>query len=99
MQDEINRHNAAMKSPRAGFERAACLMLQGFEEYRRAHRAAYDAGIGEDGVLGDEWATLGDALHGLLNGETGRLHCGTLSTRIRDALRAEGFEESKGWKR
>lgn len=50
-------------------------------------------GIGEDYVLGPEWATIGRALLALLNGETGRLDCGTLDGIIRDTLRAEGTED------
>ena len=97
--EEMKRHDAAVADPRVGFERAICRILAGFEEYRAAHLAAYESGIGDDRVLGDDWAALGCALHGLLNGETGRLHCATLSTRIHAALRAEGFEESKGWRK
>lgn len=96
---QILRHREAMAAPRPGFERAIALMLEGFEEYRRAHAAEYEDGIGADGVLGNEWAALGNALHGLLNGDTGRFDCGTLSTRIRDAMRAEGFEDAKGWQK
>lgn len=95
--EELARHERAMAAPRVGFERAVCLILQGFEQYRSAHAAAYESGIGDDGVLGEEWAAIGVALHGLLNGETGRLHCSTLSARIHDALRAEGFQDAKGW--
>jgi hypothetical protein len=43
--------------------------------------------------MGPEWFALGKAIHGLLDGETGRLDCGTLSTIIHDTAAAEGFPE------
>jgi hypothetical protein len=72
-------------------EQAIVSMLRGWLDYARAHRARFESGIGEDGVLGPEWAALGAAIRGLLNGETGRLDCGTLDTILCDTLTAEGF--------
>jgi len=66
-------------------------MLRGWLTYADRHQARYHSGIGADGVLGDEWAALGHAILGLLNGETGRLDCGTLDALIRGTLVAEGF--------
>ncbi len=46
----------------------------------------------DDGVLGDEWAKIGGALRGLLNGETGRFDCGTLDRLFCETLRSEGLD-------
>jgi hypothetical protein len=90
-----NRHNAAVEHPAAGFERAIITMLRGWLEYAEVHHAQYESLIGDDGVLGDEWRDLGKAIHGLLDGMTGRLDCGTLSTLIHDTLKANGIEEEQ----
>jgi hypothetical protein len=41
-------------------------------------------------VIGDAWEEIGRAILVLLNGETGRLDCGTLDAFIRDTLESEG---------
>lgn len=67
--------------------------------YADAHRARYESGIGDDGVLGAEWEAIGSAIRGLLNGECGRLDCGTLDAFLHDTLHAEGFDPDVGGKR
>ena len=47
--------------------------------------------IGEDGVLGEYWAEWGKALRGLLNGDCGRLDCGSLDTVLVDNLLEQKF--------
>lgn len=88
------RHAAAMACPRDGHEAAMVKMLTGWLEYQSAHAERFKSGIGDDYVLGPEWEAIGNALRGLLNGETGWLDCGTLDGVILDALKAEGFEEA-----
>ena len=88
-----SRHIAAIRAPRLGFERAIVRGIRSWLEYAQAHKRRYESGIGKDGHLGEIWAAQGRALHDLLDGETGRLDCGTLSTIIHRALRAEGFGE------
>jgi predicted RNA methylase len=79
-----------MRSPRPGFESAIATLYRGMAEYADATRAAYDGTIGDDYVLGESWKDLGNALIGLLNGETGRLDCGTLDGQIRDLIESGG---------
>jgi hypothetical protein len=86
------RHNDAVTAPRAGFEAAIVAMLRGWATYAQAHRDAYDSPIGDDGVLGPEWAAIGHAMLGLLNGDLQRLDGGTLDAFIRDTLTANGAE-------
>jgi hypothetical protein len=48
--------------------------------------------VGEDHFLGKSWARQGFALRELLNGETGRLDCGTLDAILCDNLSEQGFD-------
>jgi hypothetical protein len=53
----------------------------------------FESLIGEDYVLGPEWTQIGTAIRGLLNGETGRLDCGTLDGFILETMRENGVEK------
>ncbi len=73
---------------------SVAFLIRAWLLYGDAHRAVYDSRIGDDYVLGDEWATIGVALRGLLNGELGELDGGTTDSIILGALGAEGFDEN-----
>lgn len=90
--DWKERHNAATMSLGRPFESAIVHMLEAWARYADDHRARYESPIGEDYVLGPEWRDIGLGIRGLLNGETGRLDCGTLDGFILDTLKAEGIE-------
>src|SRR5688572_26838445 len=60
--------------------RPVVTLLTGWVEYADQHKAAYDAGIGQDGFLGPAWAELGSNIRRLLNGELGRLDGGTIDS-------------------
>lgn len=85
-----DRHVRAFNVPH-GFEAAIVSLLTGWAIYADAHRARYESKLGDDYVLGVAWAATGRAIHSLLDGETGRLDCGTLSSFIHDTLTSEGF--------
>ena len=68
------------------------VMLRAWLDYADRYTARYDSGIGEDTVLGDEWAAIGRGLLGLLNGDCGQLDCGTVDGIIRAALIDDGFK-------
>lgn len=86
------QHEDALKNPRRGFESAYTAMLFGWLKYADTHTRRYDDGIGNDGVLGPEWESIGKALKALLNGDIGgRLDAGTISTLITRTLSLEGF--------
>ncbi|GAC1496209.1 MAG: hypothetical protein NVS1B2_16170 [Vulcanimicrobiaceae bacterium] len=76
------RHNAAMRDPREGFEDALVGALTAWNKYAAAHLARYESPIGEDYVLGPAWIQWGNALRTILNGETGRLDCGSIDSGI-----------------
>ena len=94
MGDWQGRHMSAVLNPKLHFEAAIVGMVKVWLVYADGHRARYESGIGEDYVLGPEWESIGRSLIGLLNGETGRLDCGTLDGCIRASLVAEGFGEN-----
>lgn len=60
-------------------------MLRGWLTYADTYRNRFESEIGDDGFLGKEWQCIGYALLVLLNGECGRLDCGTLDHLIRQA--------------
>lgn len=84
-------HRRALVFPREGFELAIYRMVEGWLTYADAHQERYEDGIGGDFVLGKTWEVMGDSLLAMLNGETGRLDCGTLNTTIREAMTKAGF--------
>ncbi len=86
-----NRHLSAINRPHA-FEKPVVGMLRSWLQYAEMHQQRYESNVGRDGVLGPEWAAIGAAIRGLLNGECGRLDCDTLDTIISDTLIAEGFD-------
>jgi len=67
------------------------VMLRAWCAYAEEHREKFESDIGHDYLLGPHWARLGKALHGLLNGDTGGLDCGTLSSIIQDNLDEQGY--------
>lgn len=85
------RHREAILAPR-DFERSIVTMLRSWIEYAERHEAQYESTIGEDGVLGPAWAQIGDGIRQLLNGECGRLDCGTVDSIIHDNLKEMGFD-------
>lgn len=90
----LRRHVEALERPIAPFESAVVLMSQAWGLYALGHRNRYGSSIGEDGVLGPDWASIGRALLGLLNGETGRLDGGTLDGWVRETMRTNGVEDA-----
>lgn len=85
-----DRHVEALRNP-TGFEAAIVLMLKGWTAYADAHRFRYSSRVEGDYVMGPEWEAIGRSVIGLLNGDTGRLDCGTLDGFIRNTLQSEGF--------
>jgi len=73
-------------------QKSIAYLMRAWLLYADAHSAMYESGIGADHVLGDEWAKIGYALRGLLNGELGDLDGGTCDHIIADALDTEGFD-------
>lgn len=88
-------HNHAIDSPK-GFEVPIVRMLHFWEMYAVEHAKRFESQIGYDYVLGVEWQRMGESMRGLLNGETGRLDCGTLDGYILETMRENGFTKLEG---
>ena len=86
-----DRHLTAVHVPR-GFERPMVQMLAGWINYAETHAARYESSIGDDSVLGPAWAQVGVAIRTLLNGDCGRLDCGTIDHIIVENLSRCGFD-------
>lgn len=83
------RHCAAyQRRPR----HPVCLLIDAAAVYADAHQRRFESRIGDDGVLGPEWAQIVRGIRGLLNGELGALDGGTLDSILCDMLDAEGLE-------
>ena len=87
------RHYEAIQHPR-GFERAIVSLRSALLEYGLEYETRFDDGskLGQDGILGDEWLQIARGYLGLLNGEAGRLDCGTLDGEVRRWAERFGFE-------
>ena len=77
------------------FETPIAGMLHLWAQYAADHKKEYDAQIGDDYVLGPAWEELGDSIRTLLNGQTGRLDCGTLDAFILDTMSKNGVDTSE----
>lgn len=87
------RHNQAIQNPR-GIERAVVSLRAGLLEYGLQYADRYEGcELGQDGVLGEGWLDMARGYLALLNGETGRLDCGTLDGEVRHWAKKFGFEE------
>lgn len=85
-------HHEALQSPR-GIEIAITDMRRALLRYGIEHKERYGAELGGDGFLGDHWLQMARGYLGMLNGETGRLDCGTLDGELRRWAMGFGFEE------
>jgi hypothetical protein len=90
-----DRHDAAIRTVQTHpkdvpFQQPMVDMLKAWAGYAEDHKARYESKIGDDSVIGREWEAIGDALRGLLNGETGALDCGTVDGFILRTMRANG---------
>jgi hypothetical protein len=89
--DWQGRHHRALRIAGPA-SNAIVAMIAGWADYADTHKARYESGIGEDGVLGPAWAAMGGNLRTLLNGELGGLDGGTLDGFLCNTLTAEGFD-------
>lgn len=94
MQTYLQRHHEALQRPR-GVEEPIAQMRSALLNYGLQYAVRYsdDAALGKDSVLGDCWLQIARGYLGLLNGETGRLDCGTLDGELRRWAERFGFEQ------
>jgi len=84
------RHAAALAYP-TKHEKAILGLLRGWLVYADEHKERFEGEIGEDYFLGPAWAVIGGNIRTLLNGETGRLDCGTLDGVLCDTLTNQNY--------
>jgi len=81
------RHYAALAAPR-GPERSIVALMEGMDKYlTHSH-----LDIRRDYVLGESFGQILEGFIGLLNGETGRLDCGSLDTWARTCADQIGYD-------
>lgn len=88
----IDGHRLAMTMP-IGFETAIVQLIHGAAKYADEHYQRHESLIGEDGILGPAWLDILKGIRTLLNGETGRLDCGTIDGLLLDMAANCGFKE------
>jgi hypothetical protein len=86
----IERHEQAMRIPMRGHEGAIVTLLEGLKKYAKAHEDRFGSPISEDYILGPALESIAEGVRTLLNGETGRLDCGTLDTMLAEYLAKDG---------
>ena len=88
------RHNMAVVHPTKAEKGIldACYALEAMAE---AHAERYATVISEDGVLGDYWLKILHGVRGMLNGETGRLDCGTVDGWLVRLALEHGFTDEE----
>lgn len=85
-------HQQALAEPR-GLEAPIVRMREALVAYAREHETRWGSKIGDDYVIGEFWVQMSRGYLGLLNGETGRLDCGTLDAEMRMLALECGFTE------
>jgi hypothetical protein len=88
------RHNKAVSHPTKTEKGivGACYALEAMAD---AHAERYATVIAEDGVLGDCWLKILHGVRGMLNGETGRLDCGTIDGWLVRLALDHGFTDEE----
>jgi hypothetical protein len=66
-------------------------MLESWNDYACNHYNQFDSLIGEEYVLGPAWQAIGESIRTLLNGDCGRLDCGTIDSFILKTLASNGI--------
>jgi hypothetical protein len=84
-----------------GMEGAIVRLVEALAAYADAHQVRFESPIGHDAVLGGGkghgmgWLEILKGTRGLLNGETGRLDCGTVDSMLVRMAQAAGYEEGE----
>jgi len=91
--DEVQDHGFNQDpNDKKAMEQAIVHACESLRLFGESHAELYNSPIGEDGVLGECWTDMAKALIGMLNGESGRLDCGTVESSIRYMAEEFGFD-------
>lgn len=89
------RHMAAWTAPK-GTEAPIVSLIRSLADYADAHQSRFESSIGDDGFLGPEWLQILKSTRALLNGDCGRLDCGTLDHMLCEMAIAAGLRDDLG---
>ncbi len=88
-------HHKALQAPR-GNEEPVVTLRSALIQYGVYYPERFvGCTLGGDSFLGAAWLQIAQGYLALLNGETGRLDCGTLDRELRDMARRFGFDEAQ----
>lgn len=90
MGPRMHEHGQAWVAPR-GMEKPVVQLVYAIASYGDAVMSELRWNIGDDYVLGAYWKDLIQATRGLLNGDCGRLDCGTVDHMLCEMQRAAGL--------
>jgi hypothetical protein len=88
-------HSKAWAVPMHDQEGAIVRLVTALADYSDAHRERFESSMGDDGFLGPAWLDILKGTRTLLNGETGRLDCGTVDSMLVRMAQAAGYEEEE----
>lgn len=84
-------HHRALSEPRGG-EAPVVTLRSALIQYGLCYAERFEGcSLGQDNFLGPAWLQVARGYLALLNGETGRLDCGSLDAELRDLARRFGF--------
>jgi hypothetical protein len=95
------QHDKAWAVPMHDQEGAIVRLVTALADYADDYAARFESPIGHDAVLGGGkghgmgWLEILKGTRGLLNGETGRLDCGTVDSMLVRMAQAAGYEEGE----
>ena len=84
-------HIKAMVEP-VRFEIPISSMLRAIQDYAALYRERFESTIGNDGVLGEGLKDMIQGLRVLLNGDCGRIDCGTIDSKLCELAERHGIE-------
>lgn len=76
--------------------RAIQQMIEAAHNYCLEFKGATDQSLGDDCVLGPEMRAILSGIHGLLNGPSGGIDCGTEWARVQSIAERAGLLEDNG---
>jgi hypothetical protein len=87
----VHRHNLAVTNPN-NTEKPIVDFCKALKLYADNHKVRYDSNIAHDGVLGEAFLEILKNVRALLNGECGRLDCGTIDAYLISIAEKAGFD-------
>jgi hypothetical protein len=91
----LRLHLKAWAVPWHDQEGSIVRLVEALASYADAHAARFEFTVGDDGFLGPAWLDILKGTRTLLNGETGRLDCGTVDSMLVRMAEAAGYEEEE----